>query len=111
MGAIAIQECHDIYGLDETAIGIIAEREHLPENIAAQVGITLTTSPEGVRVIRELIRDNLRQAAVRGELERSLLLSRALARFNARHRYPERRGFSPQATLRPSGAATLLDQA
>ncbi len=80
---ISYQECLDLSGLDEEMVRVIAERECLSDIVAAELGFTLSQSTEGMRRLRKLIRDDLRKAAFRGDLERSLRLNRALARLNA----------------------------
>jgi len=83
---VSYQECLDLSGLDEEAVRVIAERESLSDIVAAELGFTLSRSAEGMRRLRKIIRDDLREAAARGDLERSLRLNRALARLNARQR-------------------------
>lgn len=82
---ISPQECFDLSGLDEEAIRVIAERERVPHIVAAEMGYTLTRTPEGVRLLRKLLREDLKRAATGGDLEKSLRLNRALVRFNALH--------------------------
>jgi hypothetical protein len=81
---VSLQECFDLSGLDEDTIRVIAERERLPDIVAAELGYTLMRTPGGVKKLRGIIRDDLKQAAVRGDLVKSLRLNRALARLNAR---------------------------
>ena len=88
---VSLQDCMDLSGLDEEAVRIIARRRRVPYIIAAELGFTLSQTPEGVRQLRRLIRDDLRRAAREGDLERSLCLNRVLARFNARYAAPSLR--------------------
>lgn len=83
---VSYQECLDLSGMDDEAVRVIAEREHLSDLVAAELGFTWSRSAEGMRRLKRLLRDDLRQAAARGDLERSLRLNRALARLNDFHR-------------------------
>ncbi len=85
---VSLQECLDLSGLDEEAVQIIARHRHVPDIVAAEMGFTLSQTPEGVRQLRRLIRDDLKRAARDGDLQRSLRLNRVLAQFNARYRAP-----------------------
>ena len=87
---VSLQECLDLSGLDEEAIRVIAQREHIPDIVAAELGYSLSRTPAGERLLRRLIRDDLKDAAARGDLQRSLRLNRALARFNAHYQRGER---------------------
>jgi len=85
---VSLQECMDLSDIDEEAVEIIARRRRVPDIVAAEMGYTLSRTPEGVRQLRRLIRDDLKRAAQDGNLERSLRLNRILARFNARYAAP-----------------------
>jgi hypothetical protein len=80
---VSLQECLDLSGLDEDTIRVIAERECVPDIVAAELGYTLTRTPGGVQKLRRFIREDLKNAAVRGDLVKSLRLNRALAKLNA----------------------------
>lgn len=82
---VSLQECMDLSGLDQEAVEIIARRQHVPDIVAAEMGYTLCRTPEGLRQLRRLIRDDLKRAARDGDLQRSLRLNRVLAQFNARY--------------------------
>jgi hypothetical protein len=79
---ISLQECLDLTGLDEETVATIARREGIPEIVAAEVAYCLARSSGGKRALRKMITETRRRAATRGDLQKSLLLGRALAKLN-----------------------------
>ena len=59
----------------------IAEHEHIPEVVAAELGQELLKSPEGRSRIRRLMEENLELAAQGGEQDKAAHWKRVLDRF------------------------------
>ena len=104
---IRLEDCIELCGLTEEEVLAIAQHERLPEIVAAELGNYLVSSPEGELCIKEMIRDDIAQAAAAGDRARGLALKLVLRRFivehprcEARHltqiRYPDRRLDAPR---------------
>lgn len=78
-------DCVDLSELTEDEIEAIAEHEHLPEIVAAELGNYLVHTPEGVPMIRRIILDDIDQARRRNDTERLLHLKLVLKHFVETH--------------------------
>jgi len=99
---ISLEDCVELCGLTEEEVLAIAQHEHIPAIVAAELGNYLSNSPEGELVIKAMIADDIVQAARAGDRVRELALKLVLRKFivqhprcEARHlrqiRYPDRR--------------------
>lgn len=99
---ISLEDCVELCGLTEDEVRAIAQHEHLPEIVAAELGNYLVSTPEGELCIKSMILDDIGNAAAAGNRARELALKLVLRRFivqhpccEARHlaqiRYPDRR--------------------
>ena len=99
---IRLEDCIELCGLTEEEVLAIAQHEHLPEIVAAELGNYLVSTPDGELCIKAMILDDMAQAAGIGDRARALGLKLVLRRFivqhprcEARHltqiRYPDRR--------------------
>lgn len=104
---IRLEDCIELCGLTEDEVLAIAQHEHLPEIVAAELGNYLVSSPEGELCVKSMIREDIAQAASAGDRARTLALKLVLRRFivqhprcEARHltqiRYPDRRLDGPR---------------
>lgn len=100
---LTIEDCIALCGLTEAEVQAIAEHEHIPLAAAAELGNYLCQSPDGERCIKSMIRDDIAQAAARGDARCAAVLKLVLRNFvlqhprcDERHRsqlhLPERRG-------------------
>lgn len=64
---LSIQDVIDYCDLDSGEITAVAEHEHLPTAIAAELGESLLATPEGVLRLHEMIIENMQHALERGE--------------------------------------------
>jgi len=76
-------------GLTEEEVAILAEHEHLPMMVAAELGYTLLKTPKGVFTLRCYIAEALEHAKLAGNRDKVKHVDRVLTRFNAAH--PPRR--------------------
>jgi len=99
---ISLEDCIELCGLTEEEVLAIAQHEHIPAIVAAELGNYLSCTPEGEWVIKAMIADDIAQAARSGDRARELALKMVMRRFvvqhplcEARHlrqiRYPDRR--------------------
>ena len=83
------EDCLALCGLDEDVVEAIAEHEHIPEIVAAELGCYLARTPEGEVRIRRFILDDIEAAVNAGNLKRALSLKLALRHFGRGHPFPE----------------------
>lgn len=99
---ISLEDCIELCGLTEDEVLAIAQHEHIPEIVAAELGNYLVSTPEGELCVKGMIRDDIGLAAAAGDRARALALKLILRRFIAQHprcearhlqqiRYPDRR--------------------
>lgn len=65
---LSLKECISLCGLTEDEVEAIAEREHVPAIVAAQVGCQLLRSEGGVEYIRCVLRERADRAVAHGDL-------------------------------------------
>lgn len=99
---ISLEDCIEMCGLTEDEVLAIAQHEHIPEIVAAELANYLVNSPKGEECIKSMILEDIAQAAAAGDRARALALKLVARRFivnhplcEARHlakiRYPDRR--------------------
>lgn len=86
-------DCLGFSDLTEEEIEAVAEHEHLPEIVAAELGNYLVHTPGGVPMLKRIICDDIEEALRQGNQERALHLKLVLKHFV--ETYPERVGKSP----------------
>jgi len=82
---ITIEDCLALSDLTEEEIDAIAEHEHLPAIIAAELGNYLAHLPGGIHHIRSMIRDDIAAAKLRGDQRHALRLGLVLMHFCREH--------------------------
>lgn len=82
---LSLEDCIGLCGLTEDEVRAIAQHEHIPEVAAAELGNYLSGTPDGEMCIKAMIRDDLAQAAARGDAERALVLKCVLRGFVLQH--------------------------
>jgi hypothetical protein len=99
---ISLEDCIELCNLSEEEVLAIAQHEHIPAIVAAELGNYLASTPEGELCIKAMILDDLASVAAAGDRARELALKLVLRGFivqhprcEARHlnriRYPDRR--------------------
>lgn len=66
---LALQDLLDYCDLDKGEIEAIAEHEHVPLAVAAEISACLLSSPEGVCKLHSMIHENMERAFRYGHLE------------------------------------------
>jgi hypothetical protein len=78
---LTLEDCIALSDLTLEEIDAIAEHEHLPEIIAAELGCYLVHCPDGRQAIRSMIRDDIEAARSRRDLRHSAALDLVLRQF------------------------------
>lgn len=79
------EDCIGLCDLSEAEIEAIAEHEHVPLIIAAELGNYLVHCDDGVVRIRRMILDDIAHCLARGEAERARRLKLLLHHFAHNH--------------------------
>lgn len=66
---LTLQDVLDYCDLDRGEIEAIAEHEHIPVALAAELGETLLCSPDGVCRVHSMILENMKHALESGQYE------------------------------------------
>lgn len=82
---LSLQECIDFSDLTEDEIEAIAEHEHVPEIVAAEIGATLLQTNSGVCLIKLYLLENIEHARSRGHYDKANRLDELYRRFNRDH--------------------------
>ena len=82
---LSLEDCIALCELTEEEVLAIAQHEHIPEIVGAELGNYLLHSPQGALRIKAMIRDDLAAAAALGDRPRALALKLLLCDFVLRH--------------------------
>ena len=82
---LTYQECLELSGLTRDEIDAIAEHEHVPEIVAAEIGNYLVHCSDGVPRIRRIILEDIEDAIQHGRPARALHLRLVLKHFIDTH--------------------------
>ena len=82
---LTLQDCIALSDLTEEEIDAIAAHEHLPEIVAAELGNYIVHSPDGIPMLKAIIRDDIEAAERHGHRERALRLRLVLRHFIQTH--------------------------
>lgn len=78
---LTLEDCLGLSDLSREEIDAIAEHEHLPAVIAAELGNYLVHTASGQRAIKDIIRDHILVAQARGDIPRLAMLTLVLRHF------------------------------
>jgi hypothetical protein len=90
---LTFDDCVALCELTEEEIAAIAEHEHLPMIVAAELGNYLIQAPDGALRVKRIILDDMLAADRVGDSTHALTLKLVLRHFV--ERYPECRGRRP----------------
>lgn len=82
---LSLEDCIALSCLTEEEIAAIAEHEHLPIVVAAELGNYLVQTVDGSRAIRKMIGDDIRAANQRGDMLHALALKLVLRHYLSTH--------------------------
>jgi hypothetical protein len=87
---ISMEECIDMCGLSEDEVEVIAEQEHVPLVIAAELACTLLQSGQGLCRLHHIFRDRLAVLAAHREHGKEKQVAALYAAFRKRYPMPRR---------------------
>lgn len=82
---LSLDDCVALSFLTEDEIAAIAEHEHLPMIVAAELGSYLVQTPEGRHCIDAMIREDIKNADAKGDLLHALTLKLILRHYLSEH--------------------------
>ncbi len=82
---LTLEDCIALSDLTEEEIDAIAEHEHIPEIVAAELGNYLIQREDGVPMLKRIILDDIHAAEARGNLKHALHLRLVLRHFIRTH--------------------------
>jgi hypothetical protein len=82
---ISLEDCIALCGLSADEVMAIAEHEHVPEIVAASIGNRLLQQRHGSERIRDMLRDDIRDAVRRRDFAHARDLLHALRHFLSEH--------------------------
>ncbi len=82
---LSFEDCVGLSDLDEEEIAAIAEHEHVPEIVAAEMGCWLAHNPGGEFTIEHIIEDDIEIAARHGHPQEARHWKEVLDHFAANH--------------------------
>jgi hypothetical protein len=85
LGMLTYEDCVGLAELTEDEIEAIAQHEHIPEIVAAELGNYLVHDPEGVPKIKHIILDDIEEARRHDDLQRMVHLKLVLKHFIDTH--------------------------
>ena len=85
---LSMQDVLDYCDLDRGEIEAIAEHEHIPMTIAAEMGESLLCTPEGVCQLHTMIIENMQHALDVGHFEHVQELAQTYQHLQRRHPIP-----------------------
>lgn len=85
---LSIQDVIDYCDLDRGEIEAIAEHEHIPITVAAEMGDALLCSPDGVCRLHTMIIENMRQAFDAGHYQHVQDLAQTYQHLQRTHPIP-----------------------
>jgi len=82
---LTYEDCVGLCDLTEEEVEAIAEHEHIPEIVAAELGCYLVHSDNGVPKIRRIILEDIELAEKRGDSKHVVTLKLVLKHFVDTH--------------------------
>ena len=82
---LSFEDCVGLSDLDEEEIAAIAEHEHVPEIVAAEMGCWLAHDPRGEARIEHIIEDDIEMARLHGHPQEAQHWKEVLNHFAANH--------------------------
>lgn len=107
---LTFDDCVALCELTEDEIAAIAEHEHLPMIVAAELGNYLIHGPDGALRIKRIILDDLMAADRAGDKGRALTLKLVLRHFVERHPECRSRRLVPPRTVSDAVSRFLQGQ-
>ena len=84
---LSYEDCVGLSDLDEEEIAAIAEHEHVPEIVAAEMGCWLVHDPKGEARIEHIIEDDIAMAKSHGHPQEARHWKEVVDHFAAQHHH------------------------
>ncbi len=85
---LTLADCVAFCGLSEDELQIVADHEHLPLVVAAELAADLLKTAKGTYLIRSYMLDQLEKAAANGRHQEAKRLDRIISKFVSGHPIP-----------------------
>ncbi len=85
---LSMQDVLDYCDLDRGEIDAVAEHEHLPTMLAAELGESLLSTPQGVFRLHAMIIENMQEALEAGHFEHVKELAQTYEHLQRSHPLP-----------------------
>jgi hypothetical protein len=82
---LSLQEGIDVMDLSDDEIEAIAEHEHVPEIVAAEIGNTLLKTRTGICLLKLYLQENIERARQLGRFDKARRLDALCRRFDGGH--------------------------
>lgn len=82
---LTYEDCVGLTGLEADEIEAIAQHEHIPEIVAAEMGCCLACNPDGELRIVQIIREDIAAANEHHHDQEALHWKQVLTHFNQTH--------------------------
>lgn len=82
---LCLEDCLDFCELDADEVAAIAEHEHLPPIVAAELGYELLQSHEGITRLHVMMLDDIQLALNHGHVEHANELANTYRHFRSAH--------------------------
>ena len=82
---LTYEDCVGLCDLTEEEVDAIAEHDHIPQIVAAELGAYLVHSDDGVPVIRRFIQEDIEHARQRKDIKHEVELNGVLKHFVENH--------------------------
>ena len=82
---LCLEDCLDFCELDADEVAAIAEHEHIPVIVAAELGCELLKSQEGVARLHVMMLDDIQSALNHGRMEHANELADTYRHFRSAH--------------------------
>jgi hypothetical protein len=82
---LTYEDCVGLCDLTADEVAAIAEHEHIPEIVAAELGCYLVHTDSGVPKIRRIILEDIANSQQRGDTRHALVLKMTLKHFVETH--------------------------
>ena len=94
---LTLKDCIALSDLTEDEVAAVAEHEHIPQIIAAELGYYLVHDKDGVPMLKRMIVDDIEAARHRGDIDHALKLRLVLHHFIQTHPDSESQSEKPKA--------------
>ena len=82
---LTYEDCVGLCDLTAEEVEAIAEHDHIPQIVAAELGSYLVHTEEGIPMIRRLILEDIEHARKRGDIKHAASLNLVLKHFVENH--------------------------